>query len=243
MDGEIGRHSIANRERHLAGHQRLVPHLLRAAAIRQGDRVLDVGCGCGATSPSSTPPGSALTASGSVPPHGWSPPAAAEVPAAFLPVADPLDLRMPGMGGVEAITRLRGLRHPARVLILTTYDTDRDVLPAIAAGATGYLLKDAPRDELTRAVRAAHAGQSVLAPSVASALRGLAGGRSPDALSPREIEVLRLVADGATNQAAARQLLVSETTIKTHLLHIYTKLGVRDRAAAVAAAYKRGLLG
>jgi DNA-binding NarL/FixJ family response regulator len=146
------------------------------------------------------------------------------------------------MGGVEAITRLRGLRHPARVLILTTYDTDRDVLPAIAAGATGYLLKDAPRDELTRAVRAAHAGQSVLAPSVASALRGLVGGRSPDALSPRAIEVLRLVADGATNQAAARQLLVSETTIKTHLLHIYTKLGVRDRAAA-AAAYKRGLLG
>ena len=154
-----------------------------------------------------------------------------------------MDLRMPGMGGVEAITRLRGLRHPARVLILTTYDTDRDVLPAIAAGATGYLLKDAPRDELTRAVRAAYAGQSVLAPSVASALRGLAGGRSPEALSPREIEVLRLVADGATNQAAARQLLVSETTIKTHLLHIYTKLGVRDRAAAVATAYKRGLLG
>ena len=153
-----------------------------------------------------------------------------------------MDLRMPTMGGVEAITRLRELEHPARVLILTTYDTDRDVLPAIKAGATGYLLKDAPRDELIRAVRAAHAGQSVLAPSVASALIDLAGDRSSDALSPREIEVLRLVADGATNQAAARQLLVSETTIKTHLLHIYTKLGVRDRASAVATAYKRGLL-
>jgi DNA-binding NarL/FixJ family response regulator len=154
-----------------------------------------------------------------------------------------MDLRMPTMGGVEAITRLRELGHPARVLILTTYDTDRDVLPAITAGATGYLLKDAPRDELIRAVRAAHAGQSVLSPSVAGALIDLAANRGPDALSPREIEVLRLVADGATNQAAARQLLVSETTIKTHLLHIYTKLGVRDRASAVATAYKRGLLG
>jgi DNA-binding NarL/FixJ family response regulator len=156
-----------------------------------------------------------------------------------------MDLRMPVMGGVEAITRLRELHHPARVLILTTYDTDRDVMPAIKAGATGYLLKDAPRDELIRAVRSAHAGQPVLAPSVAGALIGLAGGgdRNPEALSPREIEVLRLVADGATNQVAARKLLISETTIKTHLLHIYTKLGVRDRASAVATAYKRGLLG
>lgn len=154
-----------------------------------------------------------------------------------------MDLRMPTMGGVEAITRLRQLRHRARVLILTTYDADRDVLPAINAGATGYLLKDAPREELIRAVRAAHAGQSVLAPSVASALIGMVGGNRSEALSPRELEVLRLVADGATNQSAARQLLVSETTIKTHLLHIYTKLGVRDRAAAVGAAYKRGLLG
>lgn len=153
-----------------------------------------------------------------------------------------MDLRMPVMGGVEAIAKLRELKHPARVLILTTYDTDRDVLPAIEAGATGYLLKDAPREDLIRAVRAAHAGQSVLAPSVASALIGLTGPRKPDALSPREIEVLRLVADGSTNQVAARQLLVSETTIKTHLLHIYTKLGVRDRASAVSTAYKRGLL-
>jgi DNA-binding NarL/FixJ family response regulator len=153
-----------------------------------------------------------------------------------------MDLRMPTMGGVEAITRLRELGHPARVLVLTTYDSDRDVLPAIKAGATGYLLKDAPRDELIRAVRAAHAGQSVLSPSVAGALIDLTANRGPDALSPREVEVLRLVADGATNQTAARQLLVSETTIKTHLLHIYTKLGVRDRASAVATAYKRGLL-
>jgi DNA-binding NarL/FixJ family response regulator len=157
-----------------------------------------------------------------------------------------MDLRMPAMGGVDAIARLRELRHPARVLILTTYDTDRDVMAAIDAGATGYLLKDAPRDELIRAVRAAHAGQSVLAPSVASTLIGLVGAvgtSGPDALSPRELEVLRLVAEGATNQVAARRLLISETTIKTHLLHIYAKLGVRDRAAAVATAYQRGLLG
>ncbi|HVX46505.1 MAG TPA: response regulator transcription factor [Mycobacteriales bacterium] len=153
-----------------------------------------------------------------------------------------MDLRMPTLGGVEAITRLRELGHPARILILTTYDTDRDVMPAINAGATGYLLKDAPREELIRAVRAAHRGQSVLAPSVASALIGLVGGGQEAALSPRELEVLRLVAEGSTNQAAARTLLISETTIKTHLLHIYDKLGVRDRAAAVAAAYKRGLI-
>ncbi|GAB3404630.1 transcriptional regulator [Flindersiella endophytica] len=164
-----------------------------------------------------------------------------------------MDLRMPVMGGVEAIKRLRQLEHPARVLILTTYDTDRDVLPAIESGATGYLLKDAPRDELVRGVRAANAGQSVLAPKVASALMGLVGGGTGAGsgsggpagggkLSPRELEVLRLVADGSTNQVAARKLMVSETTIKTHLLHIYNKLGVRDRAAAVATAYKLGLL-
>lgn len=154
-----------------------------------------------------------------------------------------MDLRMPTMGGVEAIQRLRELRHPARVLVLTTYDTDRDVLPAVEAGATGYLLKDAPRDELIRGVRAAHAGQSVLSPAVAGALMGRLGDRSPGALSPRELEVLRLVADGATNRAVARNLFVSEATVKTHLLHLYDKLGVRDRAAAVAVAYERGLLG
>ncbi len=157
-----------------------------------------------------------------------------------------MDLRMPTMGGVEAITRLRESGHPARVLILTTYDTDRDVLPAVEAGATGYLLKDAPRDELLRGVRAAYAGQSVLSPSVAGTLMSRAGGHRDQseslALSPREVEVLRLVADGATNQSAARQLMISETTVKTHLLHIYTKLDVRDRASAVATAYKRGLL-
>ncbi|MEV0402096.1 response regulator transcription factor [Actinoallomurus sp. NPDC050550] len=153
-----------------------------------------------------------------------------------------MDLRMPEMGGVEAISRLRDTRPAVRVLVLTTFDTDSDVLPAIEAGATGYLLKDAPRDELVRAVRAAYRGESVLSPSVAGRLMGRVRAPSPGALSKREREVLALVADGTTNREVARRLFVSEATVKTHLLHIYDKLGVRDRAAAVGEAYKRGLL-
>ena len=157
-----------------------------------------------------------------------------------------MDLRMPRMGGVEAI-RLLSERAPAiRVLVLTTYDSDADVLPAIEAGATGYLLKDAPRDELVRAVHAAHRGEAALAPAVARKLLGHV--RAPAAAPPgttptdRELDILRLVAAGTTNKEAARRLFISEATVKTHLLHLYAKLGVRDRAAAVAAAYKAGLL-
>ena len=153
-----------------------------------------------------------------------------------------MDLRMPVMDGVEAIQRLRASAPAAHVLVLTTYDTDEDVLPAIEAGATGYLRKDAPRDELVRAVRAAARGESVLSPSVAG--RVLARMRSParDDLSPRELEVLRLVANGGTTREVAATLFVSEATVKTHLLHIYDKLRVRDRAAAVGEAYRRRLL-
>jgi DNA-binding NarL/FixJ family response regulator len=155
-----------------------------------------------------------------------------------------MDLRMPEMGGVEAIGRLRDEAPSVRVLVLTTYDTDSDVLPAVAAGATGYLLKDAPREELIRAVRAASRGESVLSPSVTDRLMGQVRGDKPtaDGLSPREREVLALIADGASNREAAAKLFVSQATIKTHLLHVYDKLGVRDRAAAVAEAYKRGLM-
>ncbi len=153
-----------------------------------------------------------------------------------------LDLRMPRMGGVETIRALATQAPDVRVLVLTTFDTDRDVLPAIEAGATGYLLKDASAAELKAAVRAAYAGQPVLAPSVAGRLIGQVR-RGPDlALSPREVEVLRLVAAGTTNRETARRLLISEATVKTHLLHLYEKLGVNDRAAAVATAYERGLL-
>ena len=156
-----------------------------------------------------------------------------------------MDLRMPRMGGVEAIRRLRETAPDIRVLVLTTFDSDTDVLPAVEAGATGYLLKDAPRDELLRAVHAAYLGQAVLAPSVAQKLLGRV--RTPAApieqLTDRELKVLTLVAAGTTNREAAKQLFISEATVKTHLLHAYAKLGVRDRAAAVAEAYKRGLLG
>jgi len=153
-----------------------------------------------------------------------------------------MDLRMPGMDGVTAIGELARRGNPARVLVLTTYDTDSYVLPAIEAGATGYLLKDAPRDELLRAVRAAAAGQSVLAPSVATRLMCRMRAPEPELLSQRELEVLELVAAGTTNREAAARLFISEATVKTHLLHIYAKLGVADRAAAVAAAFNLGLL-
>ncbi|WP_031466480.1 response regulator [Sciscionella sediminilitoris] len=154
-----------------------------------------------------------------------------------------MDLRMPGTDGITAITELARARVPARVLVLTTYDTDNDVLPAIEAGATGYLLKDAPREELLRAVRAAAAGESVLSPSVAARLMNRVRAPETGPLSAREREVLGLIAQGNTNREAAARLFITEATIKTHLLNIYAKLGVGDRAAAVAVAYERGLLG
>jgi DNA-binding NarL/FixJ family response regulator len=153
-----------------------------------------------------------------------------------------MDLRMPGMDGAAAIRELANRRNPARVLVLTTFDTDSDVGPAIEAGATGYLLKDSPRDALVRAVRAASRGESVLAPSVATRLLSQLRMPASDALSARELEVLTLIAQGETNRGAAARLFISEATVKTHLLHIYEKLGVGDRAAAVATAYERGLL-
>jgi len=155
-----------------------------------------------------------------------------------------MDLRMPVMDGVTAITELARRGITAHVLVLTTYDTDSYVMPAIEAGATGYLLKDAPRAELLHAVRAAAAGQAVLAPSVTARLmnRVRAPEADPEPLSQREFEVLQLIAAGATNREAAARLFISEATVKTHLLHIYAKLGVSDRAAAVAEAFNRGLL-
>ena len=153
-----------------------------------------------------------------------------------------MDLRMPGMDGVTAITELSARKIPARVLVLTTYDTDSYVLSAIEAGATGYLLKDAPRAELLRAVRAAADGHAVLAPSVATRLISRVRAPQPELLSQREFEVLELVAAGTTSREAAARLFISEATVKTHLLHIYAKLGVSDRAAAVAEAFNRGLL-
>jgi DNA-binding NarL/FixJ family response regulator len=154
-----------------------------------------------------------------------------------------MDLRMRGMDGVAAIREFARRGIPSRIVVLTTFDGDADVLPAIEAGATGYLLKDAPRDELLRAVRAAATGDAVLSPSVASRLVGRV--RQPEAslLTSRELEILALIADGATNRVAGDRLHLSEATVKTHLLSIYAKLGVGDRAAAVAEGFRRGLLG
>jgi DNA-binding NarL/FixJ family response regulator len=153
-----------------------------------------------------------------------------------------MDLRMPVMDGATAIRELKARGSPARVLVLTTYDTDSDVLPAIKAGATGYLLKDTPREELFRAVMAAHRGESVLSPAVAGRLMGHLRSPAKDPLSQRELEVLTLIARGCSNRETAKRLFISEATVKTHLLHTYTKLGVRDRAAAVATAMEQGLI-
>jgi DNA-binding NarL/FixJ family response regulator len=171
---------------------------------------------------------------------------AVERAAALDPDVILMDLRMPGGGGVDAIRELTRRTARAKVLVLTTYDTDSDTLPAIEAGATGYLLKDAPRDELFTAVRAAAQGRTVLSPAVASRL--VSAVRSPqtpgnEPLSAREREVLTLVAKGTSNREIARELFISEATVKTHLTHLYGKLGVKDRAAAVAVAYDRGILG
>jgi DNA-binding NarL/FixJ family response regulator len=154
-----------------------------------------------------------------------------------------MDLQMPGVNGLAAITALAERGVTSRVLVLTTYDTDGYVVPAIEAGATGYLLKDSPRDELLRAVRAAAAGQSVLSPSVAGTLMNRMRTPTPTGiLSPREVEVLQLVAAGNTNRQTAAHLFLSEATVKTHLLNIYAKLNAPDRASAVAEAFKLGLL-
>jgi DNA-binding NarL/FixJ family response regulator len=152
-----------------------------------------------------------------------------------------MDLRMPGGDGVQAIRELREADPTRpRILVLTTYDTDRDIYTAIDAGADGYLLKATSRSELVHAVLRAAAGQSVLAPSAARRLVDRGRGQT---LTERELAVLTAIARGGTNRDVARELLVSEATVKTHLLHLYPKLGVRDRAAAVRVAFERGLLG
>ncbi|MFI6524086.1 response regulator [Streptomyces sp. SID4919] len=153
-----------------------------------------------------------------------------------------MDLRMPRMDGVAATAALRDLLPSVRVLILTTFDSESDVLPAIEAGAIGYLLKDALPDELMRAVRAAARGESVLAPSVTQHLMGQVRRPGAGTLTDREKQVLQLVANGNSNREAATALFIGEASIKTHLQHIYGKLGVRDRAAAVAEGYRRRLL-
>ncbi|WP_433198927.1 response regulator [Nocardia sp. CA-107356] len=170
----------------------------------------------------------------------------AEAAVAFC-TTTPVDLVLmdlsfgPGRSGVDATTELRTLPQPPNVLVVTNYDTDADILGAIEAGACGYILKDTPPVELLAAVRSAAAGDSVLSPAVASKLMTRVR-RADTTLSPREIEVLRLVADGSSNREIAKELFLSETTVKSHLVHIYAKLGVRSRTSAVARAREQGAI-
>ena len=156
-----------------------------------------------------------------------------------------MDLRMPNLDGAGATARILDASPQTKVLILTTYETDDHILGAIEAGASGYLLKAAPQDEILEGVRSVVAGETVLAPSIAAKLvsrvRSGAAAAAP-ALSPRELEVLRLVADGRSNPEIARTLFIGEATVKTHLLHAFEKLEVSDRTRAVTRAMELGLL-
>ena len=152
-----------------------------------------------------------------------------------------MDLQFPGaMQGAEATRRIRSQAGAPRVLVLTNYDTDADILGAIEAGASGYLLKDAPPADLIAAVRASAIGESALAPGVSS--RHDASRTSNERLTAREAEVLSLVAEGRTNRDIGRALFLSEATVKSHLVHIFTKLGVGSRTAAVARARELGAI-
>ena len=153
-----------------------------------------------------------------------------------------MDLRMAEMDGVAATAQLHSQQPDTSVLILTTYDTNADILRAIEAGAIGYLLKDTPREELFAAIRSVAQGKAVLAPTVATRLLRQRQTLAGEALSARELEVLSLVARGASNKEIARSLYLSEATVKSHLIHLFGKLGVTDRTAAVTVALQHGLL-
>lgn len=153
-----------------------------------------------------------------------------------------IDLRMAGMGGVAAITQMRRRRLGTPILVLTTYDSPAEIQQAIAAGATGYLLKDSSREQLFEAIRMVAQGKSVFSPAVATRIVRHMQAPSASALSQREREALALVARGASNKEVARALRLSEATVKSHLLHIFKKLGVDDRTAAVTVALERGWL-
>jgi len=154
-----------------------------------------------------------------------------------------MDLRMPGMDGATATAKIVASGSRSRVVVLTTYETDTDILRAVEAGAAGYLLKDAPLAELVAAIRGAARGETVLAPSVVGKLVGRVRTPVRPALSAREIEVLRLVGRGLSNAEIGRELFIGEATVKTHLLRAFGKLGVSDRTAAVTTAMRLGVLG
>ncbi len=168
--------------------------------------------------------------------------AAVEAALRERPSAVVMDLRMPVLDGVAAIAAIIGEWPDASILVLTTYSTDEAIVRAVEAGASGYLLKDAPADELIDAVRRCAAGETVLAAPIAKRLVERVRDPLASSLTSRELEILREVARGNTNAEIARQLYISAATVKSHLIHIYDKLGVSDRAAAVARAYETGVL-
>jgi DNA-binding NarL/FixJ family response regulator len=157
-----------------------------------------------------------------------------------------MDLRMPGLGGIEAIEQIKATRPEVAIVILTTYDDDELILRGLRAGARGYLLKDAGRDVLLDAIRAAHSGELLLPDSIATRLVAHLEEAKPtrgEELSRRELEVLALIAQGAPNKQIARQLRIAERTVKAHVTSVFHKLAVDTRAQAVAVALRRGLLG
>lgn len=153
-----------------------------------------------------------------------------------------MDLQMPELDGPAAIARIHAAHPGVRILVLTTYHTEADITAALQAGAIGYLLKDCGRAELFTAIRAAANGESVLSPAVATRIVNRARADPRETLSAREIEVLTAIARGNSNKDAARTLHISEATIKTHLLHVYSKLDVTDRTAAVTTALAHGII-
>lgn len=167
---------------------------------------------------------------------------AVDLCAEVYPAVVLMDLRMAGMDGVAATRAIKSRFPTIQVLVLTTYDSDADILRAIEAGATGYLLKDTPREQLFQAIRSAARGEAALAPTVAARLMSRMRAPAEESLSAREIEVLALVARGASNRQVGRELHISEATVKTHLIHIFDKLGVADRTSAVTTALERGIL-
>ena len=158
-----------------------------------------------------------------------------------------MDLQMPRLDGAEAIRRIRSVDPAINFIVLTTFDSDEFIFKGIEAGARGYLLKDAPRDDLFRAVRAVYRGESLIQPAVATKLLNRFAelsrrGPTEDTLSAREIEVLQLMSRGAPNKEIARRLFISESTVKTHVTNIFQKLGANDRTEAVTIALQRGLI-
>ena len=167
---------------------------------------------------------------------------AAKLAISLVPDLVLMDLQMPILDGIGAIKRIRDRLPKANILVLTTYGTDADILPALEAGAIGYLLKDTPPEQLFQAVRNVASGEMALAPRVAEKITQRLTNSSKDTLSSREIEVLELASQGNPNKAIAKKLFITEATVKSHFVHIFAKLGVTDRTAAVTEAVKKKII-